>query len=34
MARSAVHCLRDDGSFDESEWGRYRKIFEAHVVED
>jgi protoporphyrinogen oxidase len=34
MARSAVRCLRDDGSFDEAEWGRYRRIFEAHVVED
>lgn len=34
MARSAVRCLREDGSFDESEWRRYREIFEAHVVED
>jgi protoporphyrinogen oxidase len=34
MARSAVHCLRDDGTFDETEWRRFREIFEAHVVED
>ena len=34
MARAAVACLRDDGSFDERAWQREREIFETHVVED
>lgn len=34
MALSAVRCLSDDGRFDETRWGRFRRIFETHVVED
>jgi protoporphyrinogen oxidase len=34
MANAAVDCLKDDGSFDREAWGRYRAIFETHVVED
>jgi protoporphyrinogen oxidase len=34
MAQAAVECLRDDGSLDRDAWGRYREIFETHVVED
>ena len=34
MAAAAARCLRDDGSFDDVEWARERKIFETHVVED
>jgi protoporphyrinogen oxidase len=34
MARGAVACLGDDGSFDAARWGRYREDFTRHVVED
>ena len=34
MARAAVDCLSDDGSFDPSRWAVYRRAFEQHVVED
>jgi len=34
MAKAAVDCLGDDGSFDDGRWARYRTSFEAHVVED
>jgi protoporphyrinogen oxidase len=34
MAKAAVHCLADDGSFDEARWAAYREAFERHVVED
>jgi protoporphyrinogen oxidase len=34
MARAAVDCLRSDGRLDRGAWGRYRRIFETHVVED
>ncbi|MCA9509839.1 MAG: FAD-dependent oxidoreductase, partial [Myxococcales bacterium] len=34
MARAAVDCLRDDGSFDAARWREYRAVFETHVVED
>ncbi len=34
MANAAVECLRDDGGFDRAAWGRYREVFEGHVVED
>jgi protoporphyrinogen oxidase len=34
MALSAVSCLAEDGHFDETEWARFRRIFETHVVED
>ncbi|MEE2663601.1 MAG: FAD-dependent oxidoreductase [Myxococcota bacterium] len=34
MARAAVECLRDDGSFDASRWREHRAVFETHVVED
>ena len=33
MAYAAADCLHD-GSFDELEWGAYRREFESHVVED
>ncbi len=34
MARAAVECLRDDGSFDAERWSEHRAVFETHVVED
>ncbi len=34
MAYCAVDCFNEDGVFDREGWGRYRKIFETHVVED
>ncbi len=34
MARAAVDCLADDGTFDAEAWARWREVFEAHVVED
>ncbi|MGQ0720470.1 MAG: FAD-dependent oxidoreductase [Candidatus Eiseniibacteriota bacterium] len=34
MAHAAVGCLRDDGTLDQDEWARHRRIFETHVVED
>jgi len=34
MARAAVACLRDDGSWDAERWRGYRAVFETHVVED
>jgi protoporphyrinogen oxidase len=34
MARSAVDCLGDDGSWDAAKWADYRTVFESHVVED
>lgn len=34
MAKSAVDCLRPDGSIDKQAWLAARKIFEGHVVED
>jgi protoporphyrinogen oxidase len=34
MARSAVRCLRSDGSIDRDAWHAERAIFETHVVED
>ena len=33
MAYSAVDCLVD-GTFDQSKWAEYRKVFATHVVED
>lgn len=33
MAYAAADCF-DDGGFDALKWGRYRKEFEKHVVED
>jgi protoporphyrinogen oxidase len=34
MAYSAVDCLDASGGFDHERWMRFRKEFEAHVVED
>jgi protoporphyrinogen oxidase len=34
MAYSAVDCLDASGCFDDDRWTRFRKEFEAHVVED
>jgi protoporphyrinogen oxidase len=34
MAYCAVDCFNEDGVFDREGWGRYRKNFETHVVED
>lgn len=34
MAQAAVRCLDGDGRFDGEAWGRARKVFETHVVED
>jgi protoporphyrinogen oxidase len=34
MARAAVACLGDDGSFDAVRWARSREDFTHHVVED
>lgn len=34
MAYSAVDCLNNDGVFDKKVWGKNRKEFEQHVVED
>jgi protoporphyrinogen oxidase len=34
MAREAVACLGDDGSFDAGAWERARAVFATHVVED
>lgn len=34
MARAAVECLNDDGSWDTAKWSEYRTVFESHVVED
>src|SRR5581483_6763109 len=34
MAYAAAACLGDDGRFDESRWGDFRRVFETHVVED
>jgi protoporphyrinogen oxidase len=33
MAQAAVNSLRD-GQLDRTEWQRYRRIFDTHVVED
>jgi protoporphyrinogen oxidase len=34
MAYAADECLAADGTFDWEHWGRFRKEFESHVVED
>jgi protoporphyrinogen oxidase len=34
MAKAAVDCLGDDGTFDGGRWAAYRASFEEHVVED
>ena len=34
MARAAVECLNDDGSWNAAKWSEYRTVFESHVVED
>ncbi len=34
MAYAATSCLSADGRFDRDRWQEYRRIFEAHVVED
>jgi protoporphyrinogen oxidase len=34
MGYAAAECLRPDGVFDDVCWGRHRKEFESHVVED
>jgi protoporphyrinogen oxidase len=34
MAYSAVNCLSEHGSFDRERWQSFRRIFDAHVVED
>ena len=34
MAYSAVNCLTENGEFDRQRWQSFRRIFEAHVVED
>lgn len=34
MAYSAVACLNENGCFDREQWQAFRRIFEAHVVED
>ncbi len=34
MAYAAVECLSAGGRFDTTQWQKYRKIFETHVVED
>ncbi|MGH9371357.1 MAG: FAD-dependent oxidoreductase, partial [Vicinamibacterales bacterium] len=34
MAYAAGRCLSDDGLLDRAAWGRHRRAFESHVVED
>jgi protoporphyrinogen oxidase len=34
MAYAASRCLSNNGTIDQSAWGRYRREFESHVVED
>jgi len=34
MAYGAADCLSPSGGFDLAKWGRYRKVFATHVVED
>jgi protoporphyrinogen oxidase len=34
MAYSAVNCLNGHGCFDRERWQSFRRIFDAHVVED
>jgi protoporphyrinogen oxidase len=34
MAYALSECLQEDGSFDKENWGRYRRAFDKHVVED
>ena len=34
MARAAVRCMGDNGTFDRARWAAYREVFSTHVVED
>lgn len=34
MAYAAAECVSDKGGFDRARWGKHRRTFEAHVVED